>query len=197
MSLTGNKDTDTLILFQLSDKELGMVCSVNKYVKKLCSDPSFWRKKLIQRFKLSENELHFLEKYLGDPKELYIFLTTKIKIGNKMAEISNILSVVKDPKIIEEIESIIQKIIPDEFPTWINKSIFMYEIRKNLLIKLFLYKNNNYTFLYTNQFWNMFNIWKKINPIGEIELSDYLANKINYTNINFSSNSLFPTIPKI
>ena len=43
---TGNKDTDFIILSQLSDRDLGAVCSVNRYAKKLCEDENFWRKRL-------------------------------------------------------------------------------------------------------------------------------------------------------
>lgn len=40
-TLTGNKDTDFLILMQLNDYELGKVCQANKYVKSLCDDNDF------------------------------------------------------------------------------------------------------------------------------------------------------------
>ena len=43
---TGNKDVDFIILSQLSDRDLMMVCSVNKHAKKLCEDENFWRKRL-------------------------------------------------------------------------------------------------------------------------------------------------------
>ena len=43
---TGNRDTDLIILSQLTDKDLGIVCQVNKYVEKLCEDENFWRNRL-------------------------------------------------------------------------------------------------------------------------------------------------------
>ena len=41
MALTGNKDTDFLVLLELNDYELGKVCQVNKYVQSLCNDDFF------------------------------------------------------------------------------------------------------------------------------------------------------------
>ena len=36
--LTGNKDADFIILMKLDDRELGLVCQANKYVRSLCND---------------------------------------------------------------------------------------------------------------------------------------------------------------
>jgi hypothetical protein len=49
MSLTGNKQTDILVLMQLEDHELKSVCEVNKYVKSLCDDDMFWMNRIIER----------------------------------------------------------------------------------------------------------------------------------------------------
>ena len=43
------KDVDLKILQQLDDKELPVVCSVNKYVAELCNDESFWLTRLLNK----------------------------------------------------------------------------------------------------------------------------------------------------
>jgi hypothetical protein len=45
--LSGNKDTDFIILQKLNDDELGKVCKVNKYVNSLCKDETFWMQRLL------------------------------------------------------------------------------------------------------------------------------------------------------
>ena len=47
--LTGNKDTDILILMQLEDHELGAICQVNKYIHSLCVNDLFWLNRIINR----------------------------------------------------------------------------------------------------------------------------------------------------
>ena len=39
---TGIKDTDLMIMQQLTDYELSQVCQVNKYANSLCQNESFW-----------------------------------------------------------------------------------------------------------------------------------------------------------
>ena len=50
MSLTGDFDTDSKTLTQLSDKELEVVCRSNKSVKKICDSEEFWSVKIRSRF---------------------------------------------------------------------------------------------------------------------------------------------------
>lgn len=47
---TNNRDTDILILTQMSDEDLLNVCSVNTYLHSLCNQESFWINRLINRF---------------------------------------------------------------------------------------------------------------------------------------------------
>lgn len=48
--LTGNKDTDLIILSNLNDYDLSSVCRVNKYTKELCNNENFWMNRTIKRF---------------------------------------------------------------------------------------------------------------------------------------------------
>ena len=43
------RDVDLKILQQLNDKELPLVCSVNKYVAELCNDENFWLTRLLNK----------------------------------------------------------------------------------------------------------------------------------------------------
>ncbi len=49
MSLTGIRDVDIEILLNLDDSELPRVCSVNKYVNKLCEHDDFWYRRIINK----------------------------------------------------------------------------------------------------------------------------------------------------
>ena len=48
--LTGNKDTDLIILSNLNDYDLSSVCRVNKYTRELCNNESFWMNRTTKRF---------------------------------------------------------------------------------------------------------------------------------------------------
>ena len=49
--LTGNKDTDLLLLSKLNDKDLLNICIIeNKYINKICRYESFWRNRFINKF---------------------------------------------------------------------------------------------------------------------------------------------------
>ena len=56
--LTGNKQTDFLVLQQLTDHELGKVCQVNKYVNSLCQDNNFWLNRIVYNFKNLDHEVY-------------------------------------------------------------------------------------------------------------------------------------------
>ena len=49
-SLTGNKDTDFLILSQLDDRTLLKYCLTGKQAQKLCNDERFWRTRTYAKF---------------------------------------------------------------------------------------------------------------------------------------------------
>src|SRR4051794_37157153 len=75
MSLTGNIDTDFLILLNLPDNTLSRVCSVNSYVNSICTSNEFWVAKLRQRG--YRNLAQYA--YLGlTSRDLYKYLTSSI-----------------------------------------------------------------------------------------------------------------------
>lgn len=55
-TLTGIRDVDLKILQELTDKELSVVCSVNKKVADLCNDESFWMNRLYIKLSVIERE---------------------------------------------------------------------------------------------------------------------------------------------
>ena len=61
--LTGIRDTDLIILSQLDDKALFNFCisSKSKYLKKLCSNETFWRKRFINKFGSESLNLKFTD----------------------------------------------------------------------------------------------------------------------------------------
>ena len=75
--LTGNKDADFLILMELNDRELGVVCQANKYVSSLCKDERFWLNRLLLNFTsytpvIARDMKNYLE--FDSWKEFYIWL---------------------------------------------------------------------------------------------------------------------------
>ena len=48
--LSGQKDTDFIILSKLNDKDLLSVCVTNKYANRLCNNEDFWRNRFIAKW---------------------------------------------------------------------------------------------------------------------------------------------------
>jgi hypothetical protein len=76
MSFIGNKDVDRELMMHLNDRELGLVCAVNRYAKSLCDEPIFWRNRIMRIFGITnENINELIENYKFDtPRALYIYL---------------------------------------------------------------------------------------------------------------------------
>ena len=67
MSFTRIKDVDLEILSKMNDRELGRICSTDKYFRNLCKNDDFWRNRTMKRF----------GKYFGD-KLYYYFQETQL-----------------------------------------------------------------------------------------------------------------------
>ena len=48
--LTGNKNTDYEVLYNLDDYNLGDMCQVNQYTRELCANDVFWMNRTLRRF---------------------------------------------------------------------------------------------------------------------------------------------------
>lgn len=92
--LTGVKDVDLKILQELTDKELSIVCSVNKKVAELCNDESFWMNRLILKLPPPDNNMKSINELRESNnknikplsyKELYKYLFGKDSKNNKDA----------------------------------------------------------------------------------------------------------------
>ena len=85
--LTGNKDVDFLILMELDDRELTIVCRANKYVNSLCKDERFWSNRILLKFPdysadLARDMKNYLE--FDSWKEFYIWLQQHASIASKI-----------------------------------------------------------------------------------------------------------------
>ena len=90
MALTGIADVDMKILQELNDDEIYKVCSVNKYVSKLCNNDNFWLNRLLLNKYYDSEELREIK---GDftYKEIYRYLTIDFELGAlKAAEKNNV-----------------------------------------------------------------------------------------------------------
>lgn len=57
--ITGNRDTDEIILLNLEDKDLVSMCQVNNYLKDICANEAFWIKKIIKLVEFSKNKIGY------------------------------------------------------------------------------------------------------------------------------------------
>ena len=75
-ALSGIKDVDLKILQDLEDTDFEKVCSVNKYVKNLCNDETFWFNRLINKKNMNLEEIRDIKNDKGDLKykEIYSYL---------------------------------------------------------------------------------------------------------------------------
>lgn len=63
MSLTRVKDTDYEIMYKLSDKTLGRLCSTHPHFRKLCKNDTFWRNRTVMRYGKYLGGLEGLNRY--------------------------------------------------------------------------------------------------------------------------------------
>lgn len=74
MALTGNVDTDILILNQLNDQELFQICVVNRRVRNTCE--ILFQRRILQRTNLALTVLTNLKNAAGQNtwREFYLYL---------------------------------------------------------------------------------------------------------------------------
>ena len=135
--LTGNKQTDFIVLMNLNDQELGKVCKVNKYVNSLCADPHFWFNRIIIFFALNSEEVKKLQSYLDikNNRDFYIYLRSLESIRltpNRVEDVRKYLPDVLRYMIEQTIpEAIINEYLRDDTPKWFNREEIVYEMRRN------------------------------------------------------------------
>jgi hypothetical protein len=83
--LTGNKDVDILIINKLNDYELGKVCQVNRHVRAICNDETFWRIRTYEKFGnlLKEFDIDISKHRKTSWKDYYMLLS---KVAQKAAK---------------------------------------------------------------------------------------------------------------
>ena len=151
MTFTGIKDTDFLILNQLSDDELGKVCQVNKYARKLCKDETFWLNRIGKNIQYSVDKyFKIYSKYLKGLKrnvdtslyivharnffgfktniEFYKFL--KNLVGKFPALYFYVFAYSKGHK---DLLDHIYTIDKNNLPNWINFDEFIFYLRRKIL----------------------------------------------------------------
>ena len=124
--LSGNKNTDMLILMNLNDSELGKVCSVNKYINSICEDKHFWNMRVRLLLNVAEEDLHELRRYLNlEDKDLYVYLVSRERIGWKYTDLL-ILFLLKYQDFLNEV---IKESVIETLPKYINKEELIYYLR--------------------------------------------------------------------
>ena len=79
--LTGNRDVDSLLLMNLDDRELNIVCESKEYIKSLCDDDKFWLNRNMHIFKLDIETLNKAKEFFefNTWKELYEYFIVKYR----------------------------------------------------------------------------------------------------------------------
>jgi hypothetical protein len=138
--LTGNKQTDLLILSKLTDYELTRVCQVNKYVNGLCDDDNFWLNRIMANYLTLEQIKKMLPALeFSSYKELYIWLNQKfswykkhdpLNLKSRLDFLLN--NIVTNNKSINKIIPIVDK---RRFPAWINRKEFLLHLKRELYLQ--------------------------------------------------------------
>ena len=130
--LTGHKDTDFIILQQLTDSELGKVCQVNKLVSQLCQDQNFWLQRIIYIFKLTGEETQKMKNFFSFDhyRDLYIYLKEfPISKEGHTIDRDKTIQFFKNEKMINDaLNDILQK----DLPNWIDRHALLVELKRNL-----------------------------------------------------------------
>ncbi len=147
-TLTGNKDTDMLVLLQLNDYDLSQVCQVNKKVKKICQDDMFWKKRLLsitEILKLSKEYLavdineetfigyiKYIKEYLEFSlwKDFYIFLRDINKKYISWVLRESIVRFIQEGGT----EKLTLKKLSEISPGWVNVDELLKELRREFFI---------------------------------------------------------------
>ena len=83
--LSGIKDVDLKILQGLEDTDFEKVCSINKYIRKLCNDETFWLNRFIEKKNVDMEEIREIKSENGNftYKEIYwyYFIGNAYEIG--------------------------------------------------------------------------------------------------------------------
>jgi hypothetical protein len=151
--LTGNKDTDFLILNRLTDHELTKVCQVNRYIRSICNDDKFWVIRTHNIFNLTIDDIYRMKEYLGfdNVQELYKYLVsfpvttnygTRI-FGYEVDSIDRnyVVKLFKTEKLIDKV--INDALLPEgKTPKWINRKELIYAIRRKIPNALLIAKQD-------------------------------------------------------
>ena len=156
--LSGNKDTDALILMKLNDKDLSSICQINSYISSLCSDDTFWRNRVLYRFRLPINITNEIKDYLSwtsNPwKEYYFWLTSilvykhakKLKVDDFLFEFPNLYviasyrkNLIHNISYISLLEKKVQELQLKSLPSWLGND-FIVKVRRKLFKEIFVHK---------------------------------------------------------
>ena len=135
--LSGNKDTDFMILEKLTDNELIKVCAVNKYVRSLCSEDNFWMRRFHSANKYNYADALEMKNYLEFSawKEFYVWMNNFKK--NWLSQIEKypqlLIKSLKKKRYIDEILKLYDDVT---FPIWIDRKIFLRELKRKFFINI-------------------------------------------------------------
>ena len=140
--LTGDKNINFMILMKLNDKELSMVCSVNKYVNELCKDDTFWFNRVLLTFNFSPLVAREMKTYLqfDNWKEFYVWLQEENFSPGRL----NIIARSLDKKdVINKIIDIFKKM---KLKKWVNREEFYKVVRRYAFVNAQDELNEEYQF---------------------------------------------------
>jgi hypothetical protein len=134
-----------MILMQLSDREISMVCQANKYVNSLCEDGRFWLNRLLLTFtKYSPVLAKDIKDYLEFDawKEFYNWLRVQ-ELKYKDPQIhTKIIESLNKKAVIDETVELFKKV---KLSKWINPVAFYKAFKRHAFINVHKDLNEDYT----------------------------------------------------
>lgn len=158
MSLTGNKQTDILVLMQLEDHELKSVCEVNKYVKSLCDDDMFWMNRIIERMSktcIKAKQIDYYKKMTCDVlgseilimKEFLGFVSYRemnnwLNQFTKGMQLSMYLWIIVKPNYFTDKIYEVYRMVYENIPKYINYNELIFHLKRTFIKEYYLLEDN-------------------------------------------------------
>lgn len=145
MALTGNKETDFLVLNQLTDYELTRVGQVNKYVHNLSQDDTFWFNRIMKNYPITSQELKDAKGLLqfSNYRDFYIWIEKQFKSFKHSPShltyyFEKFMNNFKYEPYFDKILTVFVKRY--QFPKWINIPELLLALKRQFFIN---FKNDN------------------------------------------------------
>ncbi len=176
--LTGDKNVNFMILMQLNDRELSMVCQVNRYVNEICKDETFWFNRVLITYKYLPEIARDMKTYLefDNWKEFYFWLKDE---EMSRGRVNIIAKSINKKEVIDKIVELFKKM---KLSKWINREEFIKVLRRHAFVNAQDELNEEYQYEEDEDEIDKIQ-WKTFKSIGELELMKIFVDEWNRVKI--------------